>query len=384
MPFFLSAAAWFLGATSIAGTVYQIAATRQLRRFLAQPRVAPALRPSVSIMKPLCGDEPHLADNLRSFCSQDYPDAKIVFGVADANDPALDAVQQATADLPEDRKTVVVDPRRHGCNLKIGNLLNMSGQARGDILVIADSDVRVEPDYLDDVVAPFIDTDVGLVTCLYVGRPVDGVWSRIGAMGLNHGFLPSALVAQALGRTDGCFGATMAVRRDLLAAIGGFAPLRDTLADDWALGAAVRSNGRRIALAARPVDIIVHEPDLGSLLAHEIRWGRTIAAIDRTSYMASVTTQPVALAALAVILGGAAWPFLAILAAAIAVRVGTVRSQERALRLPRAALHWLAVRDMLTFFVFVVACCGRSVIWRGRRFLIRRDGTLETKEGTQT
>lgn len=384
MPSVLTLAAVGLAAASVAGMIYQLAAAAQLRRFLDLPPPHPSSRPKVSFLKPLCGNEPHLADNLRSFCRQDYPAPQIVCGVADAADPALTAVEQATSLLAAEQKVVVVDPRRHGCNLKIGNLLNMLPHATGEVLIIADSDVRVTPGYLDDVVAPLADSTVGLVTCLYVGRPAENLWSRIGAMGVNHGFLPSALVARALGRHDGCFGATMALRRETLDAVGGLRPLQDILADDWALGAAVRRNGQRIALAARPVDIIVHEPDFGSLLAHEIRWGRTIAAVDRTSYMASVITQPVALAVLAALAGAAAWPFLGVLVAASATRLWAIRSEERALGLPRAGLPIVVLRELLSFFVFFVACCGRSVIWRGRRFTIRRDGTLESKEGIPT
>jgi ceramide glucosyltransferase len=380
----LMLAAFCLALASLAGVIYQGVAVRRLRLFLAAPPAVATRRPAVSILKPLCGSEPHLTENLLSFCRQSYPTMQIVCGVADATDPALAAVAQATASLAPWQKAVVVDPRVHGCNRKIGNLLNMLPQATGEILIIADSDVRVPEDYLDDVVAPLTDPTVGLVTCLYVGRPTDGLWSRIGAMGINHGFLPSALVASALGRQDGCFGATMALSRETLDAVGGLVPLQDVLADDWALGAAVRRSGQRIALAARPVDIIVCEPDLGSLLAHEIRWGRTIAAVDRTSYMASVITQPVALAALAALVGAAAWPFVGVLVAAIAVRHWVIRAEERLLALPRADLPTLALRELLSFVVFLVACCGRSVLWRGRRFTIRRDGTLESKEGYPT
>ncbi|PKU24988.1 bacteriohopanetetrol glucosamine biosynthesis glycosyltransferase HpnI [Telmatospirillum siberiense] len=380
----LTLAAWGLAGASLAGMGYQTVAVRHLRRFLGGPRPRPSARPAVSLLKPLCGNEPHLAGNLRSFRDQDYPAVQIVYGVADADDPALSAIARDGDASSDDRETIVVDPTGHGCNLKVGNLLNMLPRAHGEVLVIADSDVRVEPRYLDDVVAPLADPSVGLVTCLYVGRPNDGLWSRIGAMGINHGFLPSALVARAVGRHDGCFGATMALRRETLDSVGGLAPLQDILADDWALGAAVRRGGLRITLAARPVDIIVHEPDFGSLFAHEIRWGRTIAAVDRTSYMASVITQPVALAALAVLLGAMAWPFAGVLLAACAVRLWAIRAEERALVLPRAGLPAVALRELLSFVVFIVACCGRTVIWRGRRFTIRRDGTLESKEGIPT
>ncbi len=374
-----SVIAALLGAASAAGVVYQLAAAHQLRRFMTAPRPAGAGRPPVSVLKPLCGDEPGLADNLRSTFQQDYPAIQVVCGVAEQSDPALGIAEGVAAQLPAADLTTVVDGRRHGCNLKVGNLLNMLPHARHDLLVIADSDVHAGSGYLDDVAAPFVDPAVGLVTCLYVGRPAPGLWSRLGALGINHGFLPSALVARALGRKDGCFGATMAVRRAILEEVGGLGPLRDTLADDWALGAAIRRSGRQIALAARPVDLLVHEPDLKSLLAHEVRWGRTIAAVDRPSYLASVITQPVALALLAVAAGGAAWAPVAIVATL--GRLWAVRWEEQTLDLPRASIALLGARELLSFVVFLIACCGRSVLWRGKRFRIRRDGTLEQLRG---
>ena len=368
-----SVVALLFAAVSAAGVIFHLWAARLVRRFVTAPRPTAAQRPPASVLKPLCGDEPGLADNLRAVCRQDYPEIQVVCG-ARRGDTALAVAEAVGREFPAVALAVVADDRRHGANLKVGNLLNMLPYARHDLLVIADSDVRAGPGYLDDVAAAFADPGVGLVTCLYVGHPAAGLWSRLGAMGINHGFLPAALAARALGRRDGCFGATMALRRRLLDEIGGLEPLADKLADDWALGAAVRVSGRAIALTARPVDLIVHEPDLGSLLGHEIRWGRTIAAIDRPSYLASVLTQPLVFAALATAVGGAPWA--AMLAVAAAGRWWAIRREEKALGLPPAPLFLLILREVLSFAVFVAACCGRTVSWRGQRLRLRRDGTL--------
>jgi ceramide glucosyltransferase len=366
-------------AASFAGMAYQLTAAVQLRRFLSGPRPRPKGRPAISVLKPLCGDEPGLYDNLHSFAVQDYPSVQLVFGVSEAQDRALGVVRQVSDETRSADLAVVVDPAQHGCNLKVGNLLNMLPQARHDVLVMADSDVRVVPGYLDDVVAGLERPGVGLVTCLYVGRPDHGPWDKLGAMGINHGFLPSALVARALGRRDGCFGATIAIRRADLLAVGGLEPLRDILADDWALGDAVRRAGWSIGLAARPVDLMVREPDFKSLLAHEIRWGRTIAAVDRPSYVASLITQPVVLALLAAIVGGP--PYLLLVLLASLIRLQVVRAEERMLAVPKSSLALVAAREVLTFVVWVAGCCGRSVLWRGKRFRIRRGGRLEMVEG---
>jgi len=344
-----------------------------------KPGAPPQARPPISILKPLCGDEPGLLANLESLCHQDYPGLQLICGVADPEDPAGAVVRALQSRWPQADITLVIDPRRHGCNLKVGNLLNMIEQVKHPVVAIADSDVFAYPGYLDDLAAGLADPQTGLVTSLYIGRPQRGLWSRLGALAINHGFLPSALVARALGRRDGCFGATMALRHDVLTRIGGLSPLANVLADDWALGAAVRRAGLAIAVAARPVDLSVEEADLSSLLAHEIRWGRTIAAVDRPAYMASVITQPVALSGLALLLGGLTYIWLPLLA--VAVRLAVVRAEERVLRLEKCPFWLLLLREVLNFFVFVAACGGRSVWWRGNRFRVRRDGTLEVLEG---
>ncbi len=376
-----------LAAAAGAGCLYQVAAALLVRRFAGRTPPVPVARPPVSVLKPLCGAEPGMAESLTSCLRQDYPQFQLVFGVADPADPAL-AVVAGLPSSEEAEIATVVDATPHGRNLKVGNLLNMWPAASHDIIVIADSDIRVGPHYLDDVVAPFADPAVGVVTCLYVGEAAAGVWSRLGALGINHGFLPSAVLARAIGRKDGCFGATMAVRRPVLERAGGLAALADVLADDWVLGDLVRKSGLGIALAARPVGIMVDEPGFKALFTHEVRWGRTIAAVDRPSYLASVITQPVALAALAVLLGpalvgtGSAAGVLAVFGIACLCRLWAVRAEEIALGLPRAGLGLLAVREILSFVVYVVASCGRTVVWRGRRFVVRHDGTLDPVKGT--
>jgi len=373
-----------LVALAVAGCLFQVASALLVHRFQRAPKPTATARPPISVMKPLCGAEPGMAENLESCLRQDYPEFQMVFGVADAADPALTVVDGLPRDLPGVTIDTVADGTRHGLNLKVGNLLNMWPKVRHDLIAIVDSDIRVGPRYLDDLAAPFADPKVGVVTCLYVGRPVPGLWSRLGALGINHGFLPGAVLARAIGRKDGCFGATMAVRREVLEKGGGLQSLSQVLADDWVLGRIARDQGLEIALSARPVDITVHEPDLKTLLDHEIRWGRTIAAVDRASYMASVITQPVALAVLAVLAGGGWLPSLAALALAALCRLWAVRVEERALGLPRGGLGLLAVREILSFVVYVVACSGRTVVWRGRQFAVRADGTLDQVEGSQT
>jgi ceramide glucosyltransferase len=368
-----------LALAGVAGLVYQVASALALRHFMAKPVPVPKRRPPVTVLKPLCGADPGLEAHLVALLRQGYPDLQVVCGVSDVADPAVAVVRRVMAQFPRADIELVIDPTQHGSNLKIGNLINMMRAVRHELLVIADSDVAPHDGYIDQAVQPFADPEVGLVTFLYVGRPLLDAASRLGAIGINHGFLPSALVARGLGRADGCFGATIALPAALLRRMGGFEAVADKLADDWELGAMVRKEGLKIAIAARPVALTVAERDLQTLFDHEVRWGRTIAAVDRASYIASVITQPVALLLLAVLVGG--WRWLALLALGVAVRAWVVRAQERALGLPNGSIADLLLRDLLSFVVFVTACCGKTVLWRGKRFTVGSDGKLTLLEG---
>ena len=369
----------FLALAGFAGLIYQAASALVVKDFMKKPVPVPKRRPPLSLLKPLCGADPGLEAHLIAVLRQGYPELQLICGVADERDPAVAVVRRVMAQFPAADIELVIDPTRRGSNLKIGNLINMMRAVRHELLVIADSDVDPHDGYLDQAVAPFADPSVGLVTFLYVGKPLDDTASRLGAIGINHGFLPSALVARRMGRTDGCFGATMAIPAALLRRLGGLEAVADMLADDWVLGALVRKEGYKIAIAPRPVALTVAERDLQSLFEHEVRWGRTIAAIDRASYMASVITQPVALSLLAVLVGG--WHWLPLLAAAAAVRAWVVHVQEKALNLPNGSLADLFLRDLLSFVVFVTACCGNTVLWRGKRFMVGSDGKLTLLEG---
>ena len=376
----MAVVATVLMAASLAGSVYLGAAALAVRRFLRRPAAGAAARPApgapVTVLKPLHGAEPGLYENLRSFCEQRGAPCQILFGLREADDPAVAVVKRLIGEFPGRDLALVIDPRVSGSNFKVGNLENMLAHASHDVLVIADSDMRVGPDYLAAVTAPLADPAVGLVTCLYRGVPAGGRAARLGAMFVSHGFLPSALLAEWLQPGRACFGATMALRRSTLEALGGFAPLRDRLADDNALGAAVRGLGLGIAVAPLLVDTIVAEADLPALLRHELRWARTIRLIAPLGYAASVVTHPVALGALAVLCAGASASSLAVFAVALAGRLAMVRAIDRACALPRQPLALVPLRDLLSFVVFVASFCGSHVAWRDRRFRIAADGRL--------
>jgi ceramide glucosyltransferase len=360
---------------------YVVGATRAVLRFALRPPMgadmgaAPTCGPPVTVLKPLHGAEPVLYENLRSFAEQDYPEFQLVLGVRDRTDSALPVARALIADLPGRDIELVIDPRAAGRNLKVANLENMLPAARHELIVVADSDMRVGQDYLRAVTEPLADPRTGVVTCLYKGIPVGGVWSQLAALHINFGFLPSALVGDALGIGGGCFGATIALRRAVLERIGGFARVRNELADDHRIGAAARGLGLKTVLSPYVVANLVSEPSLASLWRHELRWARTSRAMAPAGYAGSVATHTVALAALAAAASGsgAVWEIVLL---SLVMRWISAALIARALDLPRTGLWLLPLRDVLSFAVFLASFCGRSVSWRDQLFRVEPSGRI--------
>jgi ceramide glucosyltransferase len=345
-------------------------------RFARRRAVLPVEKPAVSVLKPLYGAEPGLYDNLRSFVDQDYPVRQIVFGVRSPEDGALPAVRRLIADRPDVDIDLVVNNRAGGSNLKVANLINMLPATRHDLLVFADSDMRVDRRYLATVTAPLEDPAVGLVTCLYRGRPTGGLWSRLGALHINFGFLPSALLGEALGTGGGCFGATIALRRSVLDRIGGLAAVRDELADDHRIGEAVRELGLTTALSPYIVETSVTEKNLKCLWRHELRWARTVRAMAPVGFAGSVVTHAMAIAVLATLCSGLSAISLVFFAVSCLFRWVSAAATARILHLPMDGLWLLPLRDLLSFAVFIGSFFGRNVSWRDQLFRIEPSGRI--------
>ena len=366
---------WACLAASVAGLLYLAVSVCAVRILVARPRHSGAATP-ITVLKPLRGADAELYENLRSFCLQAYAPFQIVFGVADADDPAASVVRRLIVEFPALDLVLVIGGTARAPNRKVANLMNMLPAARHEQLAISDSDMRVTPDYLATIAPLLAAPDAGLVTCLYRGVPAGtDFWSRIACLHINHGFLPEAAVGEVLHAGDGAFGATLALSRVTLDAIGGLAAISDRLADDHALGAAVRRVGRPVVLAPVIVDNIVFESGLGVLFHHELRWARTVRMVAPVGYAGSVITHPVALAVLAVLIHPGAWSFYGLIAAILA-RFGTVWLNDRALGLGRTPIYLIPLRDGLSFAVFIASFFAQSVAWRDRRYQIASGGRL--------
>jgi ceramide glucosyltransferase len=331
--------------------------------------------PPTTILKPLCGAEPELYEHLRTFCEQNCADLQIVFGVHDARDPALDAVERLRREFPHLDLQVVVNSTQHGTSNKVSNLLNMMPLARHDYLVIADSDVRVTPDYLLGVVTPLLDERVGIVTCLYRGRPWPGRWSLLGSMFINEWFMPSVRVAAFLGSRAFAFGATIALRRATLLRIGGFSSIADQLPDDYRLGELTRDLGLRTVLSEVEVETSVHEASFGELLRHQLRWLRTIRTVQPLGYAAAGISFALPVAILGSLLAGGSVLTLAMVAITAGARL-VINSPPRSAHPLAGQLCLVALNDLLGFLLWCWSFTTRRVHWRAARYRLASDGTI--------
>jgi ceramide glucosyltransferase len=361
---------------ALAGTTLTVLATLYaFAALLCRGRLArvdrPPARSPVTVLKPLCGDEPRLEENLAGLCTQTHPHYQLVFGVRDPGDPAIAVVERLARRFPAVDMRLVVDPHVHGSNLKVSNLVNMMHAARHPWLVVADSDIAVGPDYVERVTAPLADPGVGIVTCLYHGRPLDGFWSRTGALFIDTWFAPSVRVASSGGGTAFAFGATIALRTATLRAIGGFDVLNNRLADDYRLGELTRGLGLETVLSDVNVATDVTESSLRALWARERRWMQTIRSLNPLGYALSFVTFTFPMLALGLCL--APTPSIAALAlAGAAARIG-LHWRRPAPGVPAPGHAWLApLRDCLLLAEWASAFVGTTAHWRQHRLPIDR------------
>jgi ceramide glucosyltransferase len=331
--------------------------------------------PPISILKPLKGIDPEIYESFRSHCLQDYPEYEIIFGVSDLNDPAIESVRELQLEFPDRRIHLMLCPEILGANVKVSNLAQMLTQARYDHVIVNDSDIRVEPDYLRRVIAPLADARVGMVTCLYRGVAGRTLGSRLEALGIGTDFCPSVLAARQIeGGIRFGLGSTLAFRRGDLERIGGFASFVDYLADDYELGKRIAGLGLEVKLSEVVVETYLPPYSVGDFFVHQLRWARGVRDARAGGYLGLIFTFGLTWALLALLAsGGAGWAWIAggitlFLRLAVALVVGRVLLQDR--QVLRDA--WLIpLRDVLAAGVWAASLRGHTVTWRGDRFQLR-------------
>jgi ceramide glucosyltransferase len=337
----------------------------------------------VSILKPLKDTDPEMYEGFRSHCLQDYPEYEIIFGVSDPADPALQLVEQLKAEFPHRLIRWMVCTKSLGTNTKVSNLAQMLPEAKYQHILVNDSDIRVQPDYLRRVTAPLAEPQTGLVTCLYRGVPGRTLGSRLEAIGISTDFSAGVLAARTLeGGIHFGLGSTLAFRRSDLESAGGFEALVDYLADDYEIGGRIGLRGLKIKLSDVVVETYLPAYTLRQFVDHQLRWGRTVRDSRRWGYLGLVLTFgiPWALLALSLslILGQGVLAASILLAAitslrtAVALLVGrSVLRDRKVLRL----LPLLPLRDLVALLIWIASLAGHKVVWRGDSFMLK-DGKL--------
>src|SRR5579864_84368 len=360
--------------------LYGAAAFLRASQVAASPRSTYA--PPVSILKPLKGIDPEIDESFRSHCLQDYREYEIVFGVTDPADPAGASVERLQREFPERAIQLVVCPNILGPNVKVSNLEQMVQAARFEYLIVNDSDIRVEPDYLQRVVAPLADENVGMVTCLYRGVAAPTLGSQLEALGISTDFSAGVLAAQLIeGGLSFGLGSTLAFRRRNLNQIGGFRSIVDFLADDYELGHRIAGLGLKIVLSDVVVETHLPAYALGGFLAHQMRWARGVRDARLGGYIGLATTFGLTWALLTLILARAAawsWAVLgAVLLLRILISLLVGRSVLKDRKLPDQ-LFLLPLRDLSAVGVWIASFWGHAVTWRGDRFELRKGRLIRT------
>lgn len=364
-------------AGAILGIAYNILVAILAPRFNKPPRLDGRSSHSVSILKPLHGSEPGLFPRLVALCKQQQGGKiQIICGTQQHADPANQVVRLMQRLHPATEIDLVVDDHPRGENPKIANLVNLEAMARHEIVVMSDSDIVVEDQFIDRLVAELDNAQVGAVTCLYHGIAAGGVWAQISALNINAQFLPNVMVALTFGAAKPCFGSAIAMRADMLKRIGGLKPFLDELADDYAIGRAVRATGLDVVIPHWAVGHVCFDRSFRSFWDHHLRSSRTIRSIDPVGYAGTIFMHPLMLALLAVFTGAAQHP-IALPSIAFASRIILSFSIERTFKLQHQALWLLALHDTISFAVFVCSFFGAAVEWRGQNYRIFRDGSMQ-------
>jgi ceramide glucosyltransferase len=354
-----------LGIAATASLAYTAAAIAACENFSRRGTDRADRTPPVTLLVPLHGAEPLLEENLRAFVEQDYPELQVVLGVAHADDAALPIARRVAAALPDRRIEIDVGEVPGARNPKLANVLSMMRLVRHQTLILADSDTRVDAQYVRAVTAPLQQPEIGAVTCLFAGAPVGGLAAHLGAMFMNEQFIPSALVDRLFGPLRHCFGPTNAFRSAVLQSIGGFEALAPHLADDFMLGNFIARRGLRVVISKYVIRTMVTDPTVAALWEHELRWHRTIRGLQPLGYAGMFLTFPVPLALLAFAIAPRRARAGLLLAAAVGARVALQRVAARALGVPPAALWMIPLRDAFGLAVWARGLTGHDVRWRG-------------------
>jgi ceramide glucosyltransferase len=340
---------------------------------------APELRAAapISILKPLAGMEDGLEANLSTFFEQRYPRFELLFAVRSPEDPAIAVVERLRTRYPGVSSRLIVTGEPPYPNAKVYSLERMLAAAEHDLLVMADSDIRVTPDMLATIAAEFQDERLGLATCPYRAIPGRSFWSTLEAIGLNTEFIGGVLVARMLDGMKFALGPTIAARRQTIERIGGFDAVKDYLAEDFVLGKLAAERGDGVILSSYVIGHAIGAQPFAANMRHRLRWNRSTRRSRPWGYIGQVFTNPLPPAMILCAMRPEWWPVLAATglfrAAAGWATAGYVLRDPLTRR-----LWWLTpLQDIASFLTWIAGFFGNTIVWRGRKYYLLPDGRFE-------
>ena len=371
---------WAVLITALGPLVYYALATwcawdffRRVRRSLPPASIH---TPPASVLKPVRGVDREAYENFASFCRLDYPEYEIIFAVSDADDPVIPLIEKLQRDFPSRQIRLLTGIPQLGPNRKVNNLCRLAQEARYDLLVINDSDVRVEPNYLREVAAPFADPQLGAATSFFRGVVEGGVAAQLEALALSTETVPNALVARKMeGKVQFAFGWTMATTKRHLAAIGGFEAMVQHHADDFEFGHRIAALGLRIELLRTPVWMVFPRVTMQEFLQHELRWAIGLRNVRPLGYAGLLLTHGLPWAVLAAALAPTPSIAVAYLAAYLLLRllqVWTVGVWGLDDPVTRKSLWLVPLRDALNFAVWIAGFFASKICWRGVEYRVKQ------------
>lgn len=368
--------------------MYAVLCLISVIRLRMRPDVSPQASfpswPPVTVLKPVCGLEKNLGINLRSACVQDYPEFQVVFSVQDASDPAIPLLKEIQREFGAEKVAVAIDDTQTAPNGKIKNLLGALPYARYEYFVISDSDVRLRPDYLKTIIAPLADPAVGCVCTLYKATCARTWFEKLELLTLNADFMTNVIFAYVTGASKFCLGASTAVRRPTLKDIGGLEALADYLVEDHEMGRRIWAAGKKVAIVPYFIETMVDLQTPAQWWTHQVYWDQNTRSAQPMGFFCTVLVRSVPFAILfALVRLGDVLGF-AVLAGALAVRLGTTavvlgwgfRDRE-GLR----SLWLLPLRDTAGLVSWLLAFSKRTVIWRQAEFILTRGGRMVPRAG---
>jgi ceramide glucosyltransferase len=342
--------------------------------------------PPVTLFKPVHGMEPRLEENLESFFRQDYSQFELIFGARHADDEALAIVNRLRGKYPQVAVKVALSGEPSRPNAKVCSLEKMVPLAATDFYIISDSDVHVGPTYIREVIAPFADSQVGMVTCLYRGVPTGGLWSRLEALGMSVEMTAGVVVANTLEGMKFALGPTMAGRRDAIEKSGGMGALADYCADDYVLGNSIAELGYRVLISEHVIDHIVLNRSFRDSVLHQVRWMKSTRFSRPKGHFGTVLTFAMPFGLLSLIGGvlmGNPFAGLAIFGAAVLNRIvlslatgwGVVRDRNS------VRYCWLyPLRDLMGFFFWMASYGSSTIVWRGELYRLYYGGKMSASK----